>query len=209
MQDKCTPADHWNTEEKSCQQFTLRKCEPLSFWLDTDYIMWKGVRKQNDTEGVADPSNGEMEDISPYDNNSFLWYCSKDETPAALQQATVLLDPPPGNISISISTLIDVNVTLTNSFPVATSELYAQNGKRQDWSLDSIGIINNTSVHTRIYEIRLKARETFFTILVDQSGFRNKTFEYRVTNTDQWRWSGGQNRFGDYFFLTFTLFMTM
>ena len=83
MQENCTPAKNWGTQNKSCQQFTLKKEHPV-FPLNT--IMWKGVRKQNITEVVNDPSIGEKEDMSVYDKNAFLWYCSEDKTPLALQQ---------------------------------------------------------------------------------------------------------------------------
>merc|ERR1712083_42841 len=175
------------TEEKSCQQFTLRKQSK------SKTIIWKGVMKQNDTEGVADHSNGEKEDISSYDKNVFQWYCSKDETPLALQQAALLMDPPAGNISTK-STKILVKVTLTNSFPFATSKLYLQNEKLQACSpLQKIEFRAAVSNFTCIYTINLKTRETLFTILVNQDGFRKKTFEYRVKNTNLKK-NEGQNR---------------
>ena len=87
---------------------------------------WKGVyckgkrREGQDDAGVGwSPSIRTApggEDPSTYDNNTFLWSCSKPPPPA--QQATVLLNPPPGNISVK-SYGITLNLALERSFPQA------------------------------------------------------------------------------------------
>ena len=219
MQDKCYPAKNWGTQNKSCQQFTLKKENHVVIGT----IVWKGARKQNVTDVVDDPSIGEKEDMSIYDKNAFLWYCAKDDDydiPPALQQAMVLIDigdseyphkPIPqgaaGNISTKL-TKIYVKVSMANSFANAESKIYLQNGefKRADgFTSQYRNLMGN---FTREYcVIHLTSRDTLFTVLVIQDGFRTRTFEYRVTNTDLK--NDGQNTMGNYFFLVLTLFWTM
>ena len=127
---------------------------------------------------------------SAYDKNGFFWYCPASyagSPPAALKEATVLLEPSPGNITRPIPTQwLDLTVKLTGGFPAASMKLFFQNGTtlkshRQKGGTD----LNHTSASSASYEIDLRNKETLFTIVVYQPGFQNKTFHYRVTTVDK------------------------
>merc|ERR1712179_98875 len=172
LQGQCQAGEGWPTGEDFCDQFTPLKKES---W---DQLVCKGVKN---------PYNGSLslsdnEDISTYDNNTFLWTC--DKQPPEQQQPTVVLDPPAGTISIHTK-IFYLAVKLTEGFPKARPRLYLPDSvtgvicDNQVTSIDLSGLVTTSCS----YQVRLHNRETLLSLVVEQQGFTDKTFEYRVTTT--------------------------
>jgi len=177
---------------KAGEQLTLSappegSCDPYPLSVENSKgILCKGVKKPDvDNGGVALTQSialgGNKEDPSTYDNITYLWSCSKPPPPS--KQATVLLDPPSGNISAQ-SDMIYLNVTLESGFPQAFSSIHLPSGEFNN-CINSHTITGETGLVTDIckYRIYLWARETNFTVQVYQEGFTNKTFHYKATTT--------------------------
>merc|ERR1712151_574099 len=110
-QGECSSGENLAIEpfppELNCsQQFTGLK---VRNWIG-HYCNGGGIWEPDDevVEILEDQSKIE-EYPSTYDNNTYLWSCSKP--PPAKKQATVILDPPPGNISTTSNEMILINVT--------------------------------------------------------------------------------------------------
>jgi len=176
---ECGAGEYWATGNKDCHQFLALTVE------DWSGLYCKGVvSREGDTGVVTRPSiaiGGKREDPSTYNDNTYLWFCSKPPPPA--KQAAVIFDPPAGNISVTTNKIV-LDITLKNGFPKAYSiveltdgtQLGCMNLKR---STDESGLVSRSCK----YQITLWSRETFFTVTVLQEGFANKTFQYRATTT--------------------------
>ena len=177
MQDKCSPREEWDKSEKSCQQFNFDERNQITV---ENGMIWCGGNLKNDWKQGA----------SAYDKNGFFWYCPASyagSPPAALKEATVLLEPSPGNITRPIRReWLDLTVKLTGGFPGAREKLFFQNGTTlKPNNLKGGTDLNHTYASSSSYEIDLRNKETLFTIVVYQPGLQNKTFHYRVTTVDK------------------------
>ena len=184
LQGECQAGEGWATGEEFCDQFSSIK-------ITSPYqLLCKGVRN---------PFNGSLsldseEDVSTYDNNTFLWTCSKQQQQPLPQQPTIILDPPAGVISTHTQ-IFPLAVTLATGFPKARSMLFTPDSvtgvtcDNEDTNTDLTGLVTTSCS----YQVRLLTQETRLSLVVLQEGFKNKTFQYRVTSTAFPDNTGGQN----------------
>jgi len=202
---QCEPGDQWEATGESCDQYNSATLLRIKFKSDDE--------RSVTCRGVANPEVDKLADIdfqdpSTYDKH-FSWFCSKPPT-----QATILLDPPAGHITAQSDTIY-LNVTMENCFPEAFSYVELPSGEtldcisRYEYSADWTDLMNITCHH----KIDLMARETNFTVQVQQQGVNNQVFHYKVT-TEEWitttTWfplimssSRSENRIGNTLFIIF------
>jgi len=187
-QGQCTPGDDWSFGGDSCDKDQFPSVKVTTKDLENEFgpptykrrLQCKG-RKENTGEMNTFKVGDIVEDPSTYDDNTYLWSCIKPPTPA--KQATVILDPPAGNISVK-SRKVFLDVTLENGFPEAFSRVELPKGLTSSCRNKKISSDENGLVSTSCqYEITLRSRERLFTLVVAQQGFENRTFQYRATTT--------------------------
>merc|ERR1719513_334576 len=117
-----------------------------------------------------------------------------EELVHAPQQPTIILDPPAGVISTHTQ-IFPLAATLATGFPKARSMLFTQDSvsgvtcDNEDTNTDLTGLVTTSCS----YQVRLLTQETRLSLVVLQEGFKNKTFQYRVTTTAFPDNTGGQN----------------
>merc|ERR1719312_2383549 len=204
-QTQCEPGDKWEATGESCDQYNSATLLRIKFKTEDERsVTCKGVTNQ-EVDKLADI---DFRDPSTNDKH-FSWFCSKPPT-----QATILLDPPAGDITAQSDTIY-LNVTMENCFPEAFSYVKLPSGEILDcistyeYSAQWTDLMNITCQH----KIELTARKTNFTVQVQQEGVTNQVFHYKVT-TEEWitttTWvpvmmssSRSENRIGNTLFIIF------
>merc|ERR1719312_1873988 len=215
-QAQCEPGDKWEATGESCDQYNSATLVRWSVKYNSATLLRIKFKTEDERSvtcrGVTNPEVDNLADIdfqdpSTYDKH-FSWFCFKPPT-----QATILLDPPAGDITAQSDTIY-LNVTMENCFPEASSYVELPSGETLDCIYKSfhIGVTDLMNI-TCQHKIDLMARETNFTVQVQQQGVNNQVFHYKVT-TEEWitttTWfphimssSRSENRIGNTLFIIF------